>query len=180
MGFDFDDVSDLGTEDDDEAAETNRRGYTPDDEDGGADPTMKPVTVYEAYMKMDVEGTGVARMYALILAGAGKKLLRHDLTDYVPFAVFEVDPEPHAFFGRSLVDLLIEDQDAATSSGHRGRADGRRRGMQTMMQSQQQTQEKNQTIEWLRSVVRVTPCKSSCHATMLVAYCGTLRAVSFI
>ncbi|MDF3607559.1 hypothetical protein PE067_16245 [Paracoccus sp. DMF-8] len=115
MGFDFDDVSDLGTDDDDEDAETNRRGYTLDDEEGGTDPAMKPVTVYEAYMRMDVEGTGVPRMYALILAGAAKKLLRYDLADYVPFAVFEVDPEPHAFFGRSLVDLLIEDRDAATS-----------------------------------------------------------------
>jgi hypothetical protein len=33
----------------------------------------------------------------------------------MPFAVFEGDPEPHSFFGRSLVELLIEDQDVATS-----------------------------------------------------------------
>ena len=32
-----------------------------------------------------------------------------------PYAIFEVDPEPHAFFGTSLVDLVMHDQDAATS-----------------------------------------------------------------
>jgi hypothetical protein len=29
--------------------------------------------------------------------------------------VFEVDPEPHAFFGHSLADILMDDQDATTS-----------------------------------------------------------------
>jgi hypothetical protein len=33
----------------------------------------------------------------------------------VPYAIFEVDPEPHAFFGTSIVDLVISDQDASTS-----------------------------------------------------------------
>ena len=33
----------------------------------------------------------------------------------VPYAIFEVDPEPHAFFGTSIVDLVINDQDASTS-----------------------------------------------------------------
>ena len=31
------------------------------------------------------------------------------------FAKFEVDPEPHAFYGRSLAEIIIDDQDAATS-----------------------------------------------------------------
>ena len=35
--------------------------------------------------------------------------------DETPYAIFEVDPEPHAFFGTSTVDLCISDQDAATS-----------------------------------------------------------------
>ena len=38
------------------------------------------------------------------------------LTDAeVPFAIFESDPEPHAFFGRSIADLIVEDQDASTA-----------------------------------------------------------------
>ena len=35
--------------------------------------------------------------------------------DQAPYAIFECDPEPHAFFGSSLVDLVMDDQDAATA-----------------------------------------------------------------
>lgn len=66
-------------------------------------------------MKVDAEGTGIPQLYQFILAGAGYKMLSYELADEVPFAIFEVDPEPHAFFGRSLVDLVMDDQDAATA-----------------------------------------------------------------
>jgi hypothetical protein len=97
-------------------AEYERRGYTVDeDEDESADPTSKKVIVTEAYMKVDAEGVGIPQLYRFILAGAGYKMLSYELADEVPFAIFEVDPEPHAFFGRSLVDLVMDDQDAATA-----------------------------------------------------------------
>lgn len=117
MGFEFDDVVDLGTDEDGtDDAEFSRRGYDDDDTDDNAlDPAMNPVTVYEAYMNMDIEGTGVPRLYSFILAGGTRKLLDHSEADFVPFAVFEIDPEPHAFFGSSLVDLVINDQDIMTS-----------------------------------------------------------------
>ena len=118
MGFDYDEVVGLKIDDDTGGDESDfaRKGYTTDDSDQNVlDPSMHPVTVYEAYMKMDIEGTGVPRMYSFILAGSKKKLLHHELCAEVPFAIFEVDPEPHSFFGRSLVDILMEDQDAATS-----------------------------------------------------------------
>jgi hypothetical protein len=35
--------------------------------------------------------------------------------DKAPFADFHVDPEPHAFYGRSLAELVINDQDTTTS-----------------------------------------------------------------
>jgi hypothetical protein len=43
------------------------------------------------------------------------KLLDFERVDEVPFAVFEVDPEPHTMYGRSLAELIMDDQDAATS-----------------------------------------------------------------
>jgi len=97
-------------------AEYERRGYAVDeDDDESADPTSKKVVVTEAYMKVDVEGTGIPQLYQFILAGTNYKMLSYELADEVPFAVFECDPEPHAFFGRSLVDLVMDDQDAATA-----------------------------------------------------------------
>lgn len=118
MGYEEDEIQGLtGTISTMESeAEFERRGYTIDeDDDESVDPTSKKVVVTEAYMKVDAEGLGIPQLYRFVLAGAGYKMLSYDLADEVPFAVFEIDPEPHAFFGRSLVELVINDQDAATS-----------------------------------------------------------------
>lgn len=117
MGFDFEDVKDLGEDQDlNDEADFARRGYQDSNDDSNAlDPAMNPVTVYEAYMKMDIEGTGLPVLYSFILGGSKKRMLSFERADFVPFAVFEVDPEPHAFFGASLVDLIVDDQDIMTS-----------------------------------------------------------------
>ena len=118
MGFDHDEVHNLqGNMATFEAeSEFERRNYAVDeDEDESVDPTSRKVVVTEAYMKIDKEGTGKPSMYRFILGGSSYKMLSCELADEVPFAVFEVDPEPHAFFGSSLVDLVMDDQDAATS-----------------------------------------------------------------
>jgi hypothetical protein len=119
MGFDFETVYNLagasdGTVDDEE--EMARRGWDDtDDDENAADPSMRKVQFTEAYMKMDIEGTGVPRLYKFICAGNDYEILDYELCDYIPFAIFEVDPEPHTFFGRSLAEIVVEDQDAATS-----------------------------------------------------------------
>ena len=118
MGFDHEEVHNLqGNMATFEAeSEFERRNYAVDeDEDESADPTSRKVVVTEAYMKLDKEGTGKPSMYRFILGGSSYKVLSCELAEDVPFAIFEVDPEPHAFFGSSLVDLVMDDQDAATS-----------------------------------------------------------------
>ncbi len=76
---------------------------------------MRKIVITEAYMRMDIEGTGVPKLYKFLCAGENYKILDYELCDHQPFAIFEVDPEPHTFFGRSLVELVEPDQDAATS-----------------------------------------------------------------
>ena len=121
MGFDFDEVSNLDGSTDviDTTAqeEEERRGYplNPDEDENPRDPSMKKVLVTEAYMRIDVDGTGIPILHRAIMGGTSYKLLDIEPCDEIPFAVFEVDPEPHAFFGRSIADLLIDDQDAATA-----------------------------------------------------------------
>lgn len=118
MGYELDEVINLnGSMATFEAeSEFERRGYAVDeDDDESADPTSRKVVVTEAYMKVDIEGTGIPQLYQFMLAGTNYKMLSYELADEVPFAIFEVDPEPHAFFGSSLVDLVMDDQDAATS-----------------------------------------------------------------
>lgn len=120
MGFDFDEVKDLDAYSSDSATgdmeDAARRGYMTDtNDDDPSDPSMKNVMVTEAYMRIDPNGNGAALLHKFILGGTKYKVLSMEPCDGVPFAVFEVDPEPHAFFGHSLADILMDDQDASTS-----------------------------------------------------------------
>ena len=120
MGYEYDDVKDLaGLQHSDtfsDVEEYERRGYDDDysDEDT-QDPSMRIVGVAECYIKIDVDGTGVPVLHKVFLGGNNYKLLDYEPVAYTPFAVFEVDPEPHTFYGRSVADLIINDQDASTA-----------------------------------------------------------------
>lgn len=118
MGYDFDDVSELsglGSSDSfSEVEDYIRRGYEQDEQEI-EDPTMRMVAVTEAYMKLDVDGTGIPVMHKILMGGAQYKMLDYERWGEVPFAVFEIDPEPHSFYGRSIADLLFNEQDASTA-----------------------------------------------------------------
>lgn len=119
MGYDFEEVSELtGLSTADTTAneeEFERRGYdTAYTQENVQDPSMRLVAITEAYMKIDVDGTGVAQMQRCIMGGDDYQLLSVEPCSEVPFAVFEIDPEPHTFFGRSIADLLMNEQDAST------------------------------------------------------------------
>ena len=99
MGYAFEDVYDLdslyGASDISEAEDIERRGYAQDDyEDQAGDPAMRNVAITEAYMKLDIDGTGVPVLHKFICGGSSYKMLDYERADAVPFAVFEVDPEP--------------------------------------------------------------------------------------
>ena len=120
MGYDFDEVYNLSGLSDatslvDEEQYARTGFYRDRAEEDSKDPSMKMVVVTEAYMYMDIDGTGVAQLYKFILGGTSYKMLDYELADEIPFSVFECDPEPHTFYGRSVADLIINDQDAATS-----------------------------------------------------------------
>lgn len=119
MGFKLDDIAGIDSTDystTDQTSEFERRGFAVDQtEDENESAASRKITVTEAYMELDIEGTGIPKLYQFICAGANFTLLNFYEADHVPYSVFECDPEPHAFFGTSLVDLCISDQDAATS-----------------------------------------------------------------
>jgi hypothetical protein len=71
--------------------------------------------VTEAYMRIDVDGTGVPVLHKITCGGTAYEMLDFEPCDELPFAKFEVDPEPHTFYGRSLAEIVMDDQDAATS-----------------------------------------------------------------
>lgn len=120
MGYDFDVVSELSglghSDTFSDVERYERRGYEQDyqQDDNAMDPSMRIVALTELYMKIDVNGTGVAEMQKVVLGGSAYELLSFEPWGDQPFAAFEIDPEPHTFYGKSIADLLCEDQDAAT------------------------------------------------------------------
>lgn len=80
---------------------------------GGFDsfnPALGRVLYIEAYAKVDYDGDGIAELRKVCMAGPSFKLLHHEPVDHVPFAVFDCDPEPHAFFGLSQADVTMDIQ----------------------------------------------------------------------
>ena len=107
----FEDGSDMT-----DAEVLERRGYDMDTSDEDMqDPAMRNVAVTEAYMRIDVDGTGIPVLHKITCGGTAYEMLDFEPCDELPFAKFEIDPEPHTFYGRSLAEIVMDDQDAATS-----------------------------------------------------------------
>lgn len=120
MGFDPEQVFSLdGYDNGSEASQAElhqRIGYTNSDEDENElDPSMKSVIITEAYMRIDAFGTGVPVLHKFICGGSNYDILDYEPCDEIPFAKLEVDPEPHSFYGRSLAEIICDDQDASTA-----------------------------------------------------------------
>jgi hypothetical protein len=120
MGFDPEVVLNLdGLESGSEITEVEvfaRQGYDEDFADESEqDPAMKNITVTEAYMRMDVDGSGVPVLHKFLCGGTKYELLDFEPVDDIPLVKLEIDPEPHSFYGSSLAELIIEDQDASTA-----------------------------------------------------------------
>ena len=114
MGYDFDTVYNYQTEDDDftlfnvEARE--RMLSQQENRDYSDDPARRRVLYVEAYMRIDVDGDGIAELRKLCCMGPNYEVMRNEPADDIPFAYFCPDPEPHAFFGMSIADLTMDIQ----------------------------------------------------------------------
>jgi hypothetical protein len=120
MGIEEDKVMDLDSGSsvdmrDQEEEERRRYSIQRDEDESSEDPSMRKVTITEAYMRIDADGTGTPILHKFLMGGTSNRLLSYEPVDDHPFAGWHVDPEPHTYFGRSLVELIEQDQDAATA-----------------------------------------------------------------
>jgi len=72
----------------------------------------RQVTVVEAYLELDVEGTGTADLYRVVKAS--NVLLEKEMVTRRPFVAFIPLPIPHAFHGNNFADKLVGIQNART------------------------------------------------------------------
>ena len=113
MGYDFDDLLQYQTEDDDFSLyneEARERLLSQQTTDFSEDPARRRVLYVEAYMRVDVDGDGIAELRKLCCMGPNYEVMRNEPVDEIPFAHFCPDPEPHSFFGMSIADLTMDIQ----------------------------------------------------------------------
>ena len=73
---------------------------------------VRDVMVIEAYMMVDIEGTGMASLHRVLKAG--NALLEVEEVDRKPFITFCPLPIPHSFYGSNFADKLCATQNART------------------------------------------------------------------
>jgi hypothetical protein len=117
MGFKKDVIDNLpaysrtGMQDEDTARDARYTiGYT------GSD-AMQPIEIYECYIKVDVNGDGIAETVQAYYAGAGGagELLDWEVwDDDVPFSDIPCEPVPHRWDARSIADETMDMQRVKT------------------------------------------------------------------
>ena len=109
MGFDKKKVDDLPSYSDltysEERIARFDRGEMPD-EQASLDHTMQDVEVMECYLKVDMDGDGIAELRKIVYAG--QEILDNEEVDFVPFCSICPIPMPHKFFGHSLADRATD------------------------------------------------------------------------
>jgi len=113
MGYDYDEVVELGSAHDD--MNTNVERYTrnkalTNEMNERNDPAMRKVLYVENYVKVDYDGDGVAELRKICTAGDGNKILMNEPCTMSPFATLCPDPEAHDFFGTSVADTVMDIQ----------------------------------------------------------------------
>jgi hypothetical protein len=121
MGFSKELVYSIDNSDDDEISMSPERlarfedigtGMSNLEEDEDQEQTAH-IVVTEAYMPIDMEGTGHAKLWKVTMAG-DNTILDKEQVDRKPFIAFTPLPLPHAFYGGNYAARVIPTQNART------------------------------------------------------------------
>lgn len=110
MGYDREMVNGLSLAEDDDYEESTRRDFVSDANE--AQRANDLVDYYDLYIRVDMDGDGVAELRHMCFAGGlkEKNLLVDDECDEVQFADISVMRQPHQWEGVSLADDLMDIQ----------------------------------------------------------------------
>ena len=120
MGFDEDTLDSIGESHEDVELETDAELLARFDNIGadrgngsrGYQDQVRTIMVYEIYINLDIEGTGIAKLHRILKAG--NAILEKEEVDRLPFVVFTPLPVPHAFYGSNFAEKLVATQNART------------------------------------------------------------------
>ena len=114
MGYDATIVNDLPVSDEEvfNTEAVTRRSYDDASTDlnvSTLDPSQAVVNVTECYLKVDMDGDGIAELRKVTVGGNGYnnyKLLENEEIPFMPLTMVRAIPMPYRFFGLSFYDLL--------------------------------------------------------------------------
>ena len=119
MGYDEDIVADIADNEDTDfdgdpelLARFDDIGYDMAPGGKGYQRQTRQVTVVEAYIELDVEGTGTVDLYRVVKAS--NVLLEKEIVSRRPFVAFVPLPVPHCFHGNNFGEKLLGIQNART------------------------------------------------------------------
>jgi hypothetical protein len=119
MGIDYDLLEGLDSYEPEDAGGTGeaflRKGYYRQHETPSIDPMMRKVLITEVYARFDYDNIGVPQLYKVLLGGTAYKMLDFERCQQVPFGIINIDPEPGTVFGKSVFDIMVQEQDTMTS-----------------------------------------------------------------
>ena len=118
MGYDAKIVNDLPVTDEEvfNTESVVRRSYDDASTDlnvSTLDPSQSVVNVTECYIKVDMDGDGIAELRKVTVGGNGYnnfKLLENEEIPFIPLASVRAIPMPYRFFGLSFYDLMSDIQ----------------------------------------------------------------------
>ena len=112
MGFEQEDILEYGQPGEDnlwvaqmEEQERNLGSQYPDPNN---DPALRRVKYMKLYMRIDKDGDGIAELRCIHAVGSTCHVLKDEVVDHVPIAIFCPDPEPHTIFGHSIADITMD------------------------------------------------------------------------
>ena len=123
MGFNKKDVENLPSSEEQiyNTEAIVRRSYddpSMDLEISNIDSSQRVVQITECYMKVDMDGDGIAELRKIIVGGSGYNnyiILENEEINKLPFAMCVAIPMPFRFFGLSMYDLLADVQMLSTT-----------------------------------------------------------------
>jgi hypothetical protein len=116
LGYKYEDVVDLDYEDDVTEAD-DRQGFEREvgDNESPMDKSSRPILWTRVYMRMDVDGDGVAELRRIVMGGISYKLLSNEPANFAPFAEFKGELQPHVMAPICMAEDMQQDQDAQTA-----------------------------------------------------------------
>jgi hypothetical protein len=114
MGFDRDVVDDLPTQNTVTMNDERLARFADIDESSlndAPDESTQDIEIYECYVKIDMDGDGIAELRKVIVAGGNANTILENMPcDFIPFCSLTPIPMPHRFYGRSVSELVEDVQ----------------------------------------------------------------------